>query len=341
MPAVRNTRSTHPARSPQVEQMLKARGIDYEFEPNFAIADIREVDGTQVRLEANRAPKDQVSKYSTAMKHGAVFPAIVVNEASEKIDGNTRLEAKRKNGADTIAAYIVYGVSPLEARSLSVELNQSNGLAMKEEEIRNFIAGAINEGQHPEIRALARMTGVRELKINRWIAESQFLERADKAGIAEQRVEVLPASTRAALQGIRLSSAFTDLTNLAAEAKLPTAQVKKIVTVVNGAESEQDAVRVVRAEREARADEIRAVASGFSPDRRSRGSAQHVGGLLRFEVGALLDVAPEKQAETFGRLKELRDRLDAVVVQAEREWDLTPREVASDEAEHHVASVAA
>ncbi len=324
MSTVRNSRSTHPARSPQIEQMLKSRGIDFEFEANFAISEIREAEEAQVRLVANRAPKDQVSKYATAMKHGAVFPAIVINEAYEKIDGNTRLEAKRKNGSDTIAAYVVYGVTPLEARSLSVELNQSNGLAMTEVEIRNFIASAINEGQHPEIRALARMTGVRELKITRWIAETQFVDRAEKAGIAEQHVKALPASTKAALQSVRLSSAFTALTNLAAEAKLPTAQVKKLVTQVNAAESEHEALDIIKAERESRVDEIRAVASGFSPDRASRGSAQHVGGLLRFEVDALLDVAPEKRYETFTRFKELRDRLDAVVARAEREWDLTP-----------------
>lgn len=323
MPPVRNTRNTHPARSPQVEQMLKTRGIDFEFEPNFAIDEIREAEEAQVRLVEHRAPKDQVTKYATAMKHGAVFPAIVINESFEKIDGNTRVEAKRKNGIDTIAAYTVFGVNALEARSLSVELNQSNGLAMTEEEIRNFIAGAISEGQHPEVRALARMTGVRELKINRWIAETQFLERAEKSGIAEQHVSVLPASTRAALQATRLSSAFTGLTTLGAEAKLSAAEVKKLVSQVNGAESEEEALQIIKTEREARADEIRAVASGFSPDRRSRGSAQHIGGLLRFQVDDLLDVAPEKRYETYERIKELRDRLDVVVARAGREWDLT------------------
>jgi hypothetical protein len=322
--AVRNTRSTHPARSPQVEQMLKSRGIDFEFEPNFAISEIREAEEAQVRRVEHRAPKEQVTKYATAMKHGATFPAIVINEAFEKVDGNTRLEAKRKNGAETIAAYIIFGVSALDARSLSVELNQSNGLQMTEDEIRNFIAGAIKEGQHPEIRALARMTGVRELKINRWIAETQFLERAETAGIAEHLVGVLPASTRAALQAIRLSSVFVALTTLAAEAKLPANDVKKLVARVNGAASEQEALDIVQSERDARADDIRAVASGFSPDRRSRGSAQHIGGLLRFEVEDLLDVSLEKQYETFGKLKELRDRLDLVVTRAAQDWDLTP-----------------
>jgi hypothetical protein len=317
------TRSTHPSRSPQVEQMLKARGIDFEFEPNLAISDVREAEEAQVRLVEHRAPKDQVMKYATAMKHGATFPAIVVNESLEKIDGNTRLEARKKNGSDTIAAYIVFGVSALEARSLSVELNQSNGLAMTEEEIRNFIAGAISEGQQPEVRTLARMTGFRELKIHRWIAETQFVRRAQQAGIGDRHLSVLPPSTRAALNGVRLSAVFHALTMLAAEAKVPAGQVKRLVTQVNGASSEQDALQIVEAERETRADEIRAVASGFSPDRRSKGSAQHIGGLMRFDVDALLDVAPEKQYETFTRIKQLRDRLDAVVTRAAREWDLT------------------
>lgn len=320
----RNTRSTHPARSPQIEQMLKDRGIDSEFEANLAIADIREVDGFQVRRVENRAPKDQVNKYATAMKHGATFPAIVVNDSLEKIDGNTRLQARIKNGDDTIAAYILYGVTALEARSLSVELNQSNGLAMTDDEIRKFIADSIDEGQHPEVRTLARMTGVRETKITRWIAETQFLTRATEAGIAERHLKRLPASTRSTLQSTKLAAVFEAATVLAAEAKLPTAEVKRLVAQLNGASSEQAALAIVEAEREARADEIRAMAAGFSPrDRRSKGSAQHIGGLVRFEVDDLLDVAPDKQYETFQRVKLLRDRLDAVVARAEREWDLT------------------
>src|SRR4051794_35695417 len=149
--------------------MFKARGIDFDFEPNVKISQIRDAEGNQVRAIEHRAPKDQVAKYAIAMKHGASFPAIVLNDAFEKIDGNTRLEARIKNGDDTIAAYICHNMTPLEARSLSVELNQSNGLAMTDDEIRRFIDGAVQEGQHPEVRTLARMTGVRETRISRWI----------------------------------------------------------------------------------------------------------------------------------------------------------------------------
>src|SRR4051794_37421664 len=96
------TRSNHPGVSQQIEQMLAARGIDYDFEANVRIDEIREAEGIQVRRIDHRAPKDQVTKYAVAMKNGANFPAIVLNDALERIDGNTRVEAASKLGRDTI-----------------------------------------------------------------------------------------------------------------------------------------------------------------------------------------------------------------------------------------------
>jgi hypothetical protein len=332
--APRNSRTAHPAVSQQIEQMLKARSIDFDFEPNVQISEIRDAEGNQVRLTEHRAPKDQVDKYAVAMKHGATFPAVVLNDRLERIDGNTRLEACIKNGDETVPAYICHGLTPLEARSLSVELNQSNGLAMTEEEIRRFIDGAVLEGQHADLRTLARMTGVRDTKIARWVAETQYRARAEREGIAERHVNALPPSTRAALHATRLAAVFCSLSQLAAEARIPVAEVKKIVAQANAAPSESEALAVVEAERDTRADEIRSVASGFSPrdNRRSKGSAQHIGGLARFEVDDLLDVAPEKQFATFQRMRLLRDRLDQAVARAEREWDLTPPVDEADDA---------
>lgn len=324
--APRNSRTTHPAMSQQIESKLIERKVDYDFEPNVRVTDIRHSEEAQVRLIEHRAPKEQVERYATAMKHGAVFPAIVLNDRMEKIDGNTRLEATIKNGLDTIPAYICHGITTLEARSLSVELNQANGLAMTEDEIKKFIVDAVQEGEQPEIRSLSRMTGVKESKIGRWIAETRFRTRARGASIDAQLVERLPESTRVALEATHLAPVFEDLTVLAAEARMPAAEVKKLVSQVNGAPSQAEALTIVATERDARADEIKAVASGFKPrqQRRSTGSAQHFGALLRFDVDDLLDVEPERQYDTFSRVKIIRDRLDAVVQRAQREWNLTP-----------------
>ena len=332
--APRNSRTAHPAVSQQVEQMLRARSIDFDFEANVQISEIRFAEGNQVRHEHHRAPKEQVAKYAVAMKHGATFPAIVLNDQLERIDGNTRLEARIKNGDDTIPAYICHGLTPLEARSLSVELNQSNGMAMTEDEIRGFVEGAVLEGQHADLRTLSRMTGVRDTKLARWVAETQFKARAEREGIEERHINVLPASTRAALQATRLAAVFRAVT-----CSPPTLASRSSTSRSSSHRPTPRPPSPTRsasstAERELRADEIRAVASGFSPkdDRRSKGSAQHIGGLVRFEVEQLLDVAPEKQYDTYQRMKLLRDRLDEVVARAEREWDLTPpSEPANDE----------
>lgn len=311
--------------SQQIEAKLAERKIDYDFEPNVRIEDIRDAEGNQVRRIEHRAPKDRVDRYATAMRHGAQFPAILLNDRMERIDGNTRLEAAKKCGFDTIPAYICHGITTLEARSLSVELNQSNGLAMEEDEIRAFIVDAIQGGQQPEIKSLARMTGVKDSKIARWIADTKFKGRVRNSGIDERLVEVLPESTRVALEATHLAPVFENLTVLAAEARMPAAEVKKLVGAVNAAPSQAEALAIVAAERDARADQLRAVASGFKPrQRRSAGSAQHFGALLRFDVDDLLDVEPERQYETFNRLKVIRDRLDAVVKRAQEEWDLTP-----------------
>ncbi len=323
--APRNSRTAHPAMSQQIETKLTERRIDYDFEPNVRIAEIREAEGNQVRRIDHRAPKDRVDRYATAMKHGAQFPAILLNDRMERFDGNTRFEAAKKCGFDTIPAYICHGITTLEARSLSVELNQANGLAMDEDEIRTFIVDAIQSGQQPEIKSLARMTGVKDSKIARWIADTKFESRVRSAAIDERLIDVLPESTRVALEATHLAPVFESLVVLAAEARMPAAEVKKIVQAVNAAPSQAEALAIVTAERDARADQLRAVASGFKPrQRRSTGSAQHFGALLRFDVDDLLDVDSERQFETFNRLKLIRDRLDAVVRRAEQEWNLTP-----------------
>ena len=169
------------------------------------------------------------------------------------------------------------------------------------------------------------MTGVKDSKIARWIADTKFKNRVRNSGIDEQLVEALPESTRVALEATHLAPAFENLTLLAAEARMPVTEVKKLVGAVNNAPSQAEALAIVSAERDARADQLRAVASGFKPrQRRSAGSAQHFGALLKFDVDALLDVEPERQYETFNRVQVIRDRLDAVVQRAKEEWNLTP-----------------
>jgi hypothetical protein len=231
--------------------------------------------------------------------------------------------ACQRNQRATIPAYVCSDLSALQARSLSVELNQSHGLSMTDEEIRAFVTGAVQEGQVLDAKAYARMTGVKASTLSRWVAAKHFDMRAVRDGMASDRVKDLRDSVRAALNVTKLEAVFVQATTLAVDARVPAAQLRPIITEANAAPSEAEALAVVARARAARSEDIRTIASGFkSAPRKSRGSALHIGGLLRFEVADLLDVSPDKQAEMFTRMSSLRERLDAALARARVEWNL-------------------
>lgn len=313
----------HPAASAQTESKLAARHVRYVFEPNLDINQIRDVEGNQVRLSEHRAPKAMVDRYAEQMKAGAIFPAIVVNDRYEIVDGNSRWMASWRNKRETIAAYICSDLSALQARSLSVELNQSHGLSMTDEEIRAFVTSAVEEGQVLDTKAYSRMTGVKASRLARWVAAEHFAMRAARDGLVGEQLKGLADGVRAALNVAKLEAVFVQVTALAMDAKVPAAQLRTIISEANAASSEAEAIEVVTRARAARSEDIRAIASGFkSTPRKSKGSALHISGLLRFEVGDLLDVSPDKQAEMFTRMSRLRELLDGALAQARVDWNL-------------------
>jgi ParB-like chromosome segregation protein Spo0J len=314
---------SHLSASSEVERKLEARHIEFVFEPNLRVDAIRDAEGNQVRLSEHRAPKEMVDRYAEQMKAGANFPAIVVNDRWELVDGNTRRLAMLKNGQNVIPAYICSDLSALEARSLSVELNQSHGLSLTKQEVHAFVASAVQEGQVLDTHAYARMTGTKASTLSRWVAAKHFRMRAEQEGISAASITALSASAQAALQAARLKAVFVELTALAISAKVPAAQLKTIIASANSAASEKEALSIVAEARETRADDAKAIAAGFkAAKRRSAGSALHIGGLLKFEVEDLLDIAPEKQHDVFMRLSVLQERLQSVIEQARWTWNL-------------------
>jgi len=316
-------RSMHPSASSQIESKLAARHVSFVFEPNLRIDEIRDVEGNQVRLIEHRAPKAMVDRYAEQMKGGAVFPAIVVNDRRELVDGNTRWMAAQRNNRETVAAYVCSDLSALQARSLSVELNQSHGLSMTDDEIHAFVTSAVEEGQVLDTRAYSRMTGVKASTLARWVAAKHFEMRAARDGVMPGRFGSLSDSVRAALHVAKLRAVFLEVTALAIDARVPSAQLKAIIAEANAASSEADALAVVARARELWSDEVKAITAGFkSARRKSARSALYIGGLLRFEVSDLLDVAPDKQGDTFVRMSLLRERLDGALARASVEWAL-------------------
>jgi hypothetical protein len=329
-PKATDVSARHPASSIQIEERLAGRHIEYRFEPNLPIDTIVEAEGHQVRLSENRAPAEMVTRYAQQMKAGAVFPAIVVNERSELIDGNTRKRAALKAGRPAIAAYVCQGLTALQARSLSVELNQANGLPMDEAEVHAFVRSALQEGQILDTKTCARMSGIAPKTLDRWKAQSLFELRARRCGIGDADVALLSESVQAALNGIRLTAVLIEATSLALKARMSASAVRKLVGRINAASSEAESLGVVAAEREARADEIRSIANGFRARKRvGHRATMHVAALLRMRVDDLIEVAPEKLTETVARLSDLRDHIDRALSSAGAPRGFSPSPAAS------------
>ena len=313
----------HAAMYLQTEAMLDKRHVRYTFEANLPLDQLQDVEGNQVRLSEHRAPQDRVESYANAMAGGAIFPAIVVNDRHEIIDGNTRWGATDKNGGTTIAAYICHDISPLDARSLSVELNQANGQRMEEKELRAFVQGAVVEGREPNIESFSRMTGVSARKLKQWVRIARFSKRALEEGVPDEKIVKLSDAVRAKLGVAKLRSVFQQVIELAIDADMPANDVGRLITEANRAPSEAESLAAVKRARDDRAERISDHAAGFkSAKRKGPQTRMHVAGLLRFEVDDLLDVDPEKRRETFDRLSTLRDRLNAALDRAGQEWDV-------------------
>lgn len=313
----------HGAMSQQTEAMLDRRHITYTFEANLPLEQLRDVDGNQVRLIEHRAPQDRVESYAYAMAGGTIFPAIVVNDRHEIIDGNTRWGATRRNGAKTIAAYICHDVNPLDARSLSVELNQANGQRMEANELRAYVESCVSEGRDPDIEVFSRQTGVSPRTLKRWVRVAKFAQRAVQEGIPDDKMDKLSDAVRAKLDVAKLRSVFQGAIDLAVDADMPAKDIAKVITEANAAPSEAESLAVIKRAREDRADRISDHAAGFKAARRKGPQTNmHVIGLLRFEVEDLLDVDPDKRRETLERLATLRDNLNAALNRAGEEWDV-------------------
>jgi hypothetical protein len=326
----------HPARSPHIEERLDRRHIKYTFEPNFSVDRVRAVEGHQVRLSDHRTPKHMVERYVEQMRNDAIFPGIVINDAGELVDGNTRLAATLRLNRRTIAAYVCSDLTPLLARALSVELNQSHGESMTAAEIRAFVIGAVREGQTLNPRAYARMTGTKPSVLKRWIKAEEGRARIARAGLTDQ-FELLPETVQAVLQQIRMQAVFIEAARLAIDARLNASTAKGLARDANTATSEAEALLLIAEARQARTADISTMAAGFRPARRrSVSAAPHLAALMRFEASDLSDVAPDKVPDAIARMERLHTQLGVALTRL-RGTTFVPAGAAGS---HHAGGVA-
>lgn len=223
----------------QLEALLVEWDVPFELEPDFDLAGIKpEATWSQVRVESNRSPKENVEQYALQMSNGAVFPPIVL-AANDKavIDGNTRIAAARRNGRDTFPAYIVHPANDLIARAIGAAVNMVGGERLTSGELqaaaRDFLEAGFNDQE------IARRLGRTYEWARKFRRQTEFVERAADHPAAGKIKPVVQEK----LVDIGLDAPFRLVLDAVGDGvKIDRPTADKLVTAVQATRSEQAAV---------------------------------------------------------------------------------------------------
>ena len=224
------------------EAKLIEWNITYEYVAEYPIADVKVVDSTQIRSAEHRVSQDQADEYAAQMKNGAIFPPIVLTDSDILLDGNTRLEASRKNRRTTVPAFKCKFPNMLLARAFAGALNQQGGRRLTKEEANQAATDLMRF--HYSDEAIARELGYSRTQINNWRKEEECAERAKRTLVAEKLDHVKKADQWKLAQ-IDLDAPFAAAVELVADVKPGPRELSALVKDVRAASSEAEQLQVV------------------------------------------------------------------------------------------------
>lgn len=229
------------ARDTRIEQLLESWQLSFELEPEFVLAKVKHSEGVQIRLEPHRAPTTAVDEYVTHMRHGAVFPPIVVTTNGFLVDGNTRMAACKKLERKTFPAYKVKFAILGQAKMFGAALNQMGGYRLTEEEVVVAAEAYMREGYKDE--AIARALGKSMSHIRNVRRDRLYREAATRTGVAALEI---PKPTRLHLAGIQHDEPFKAAVEAVAKAKPTIKDVGALVDRIENTRSDAEALAAVQ-----------------------------------------------------------------------------------------------
>lgn len=252
------TGSINERRNLQVEGMLRKWGLDFILEPEYALGHIHTDATQQVRDAENIANKATVNEYLTQFRAGAEFPPIVLRHGKGSsigvmVDGNTRVAMAREAGLTTFPAYLVEIPTSDIARAIGAQLNQMSGVRLTPNEAKRAASDMMTSGSNFSDANIAMATGTSPQQVRLWRLELQAHQHAERTGVTHLLNQVRPGQ-RKALGKVQMDRPYKALVELAASG-IPNAEVTRLVSEINAATSEEDAVAVV----EEAASELRPV----------------------------------------------------------------------------------
>jgi hypothetical protein len=228
-------------RDTRIEQLLDTWHLSYELEAEYPLAKVRDNEGVQIRLPEHRAPSDAVDEYVTHMKHGALFPPIVVTTNGSLVDGNTRLRAALKLGRKTFPTYKVKFAILGQAKMVGAALNQMGGHRLTEAEVVVAAEAYIREGYNDQ--AIARALGKSMTHIRNVRRDRLYHEAAARTGVAEIDI---PKPVRRQLAGIQHDEPFKAAVEAYAYAKPAVKDVGVLVDRIEQTRSDAEAIAAVQ-----------------------------------------------------------------------------------------------
>ena len=247
-----NTMTGAENRDPRAEALFTQWNIPFELNQAFSVADIRRLDGAQVRDLGHIAPGEGVQEYATQMRSGALFPPIVLMKPNILVDGNTRLGAAAAVERETFPAYVIDVPTVDFAKSVAGALNQLNGRRLDAAEAQRVALTMLQELKFNDDQ-IAAYVGRSSQMVRTWRRLAETEARAKRLGLAEQ-LDSVSKNQQDRIASISHDAPFAEVVKLLSESKVPNGELRSIVQDVMKAPSEADELeRVAKARVELRA----------------------------------------------------------------------------------------
>jgi ParB-like chromosome segregation protein Spo0J len=228
-------------RDTRIEHLLEAWNLPFELEQQFPLMRLKMEDAVQIREQPHRAPKVTVEQYVTHMKHGAIFPPIVVASNGMLVDGNARVDACRLLNRKTFPAYKVKFPQLGMAKMIGAALNQMGGDRLSDDEI--IVAAEAMMAESYADEAIARTLGRSISHVRNVRRDRAFREAAERIGLSEIRV---PKAMMRVLAGISHDEPLKAALELVTRANPAAKDVAHLVNSIEKTRSDAEALAVIQ-----------------------------------------------------------------------------------------------
>jgi hypothetical protein len=260
-----------PAR-PLTEQRIKlCKEWGYVAKPAVFHFQTQNVNTDALQSRHGTRREEVIKQYMEAIRGGAEFPLPGITEDAVVVWGKATVDAMRRLGYKEIPALVLVDVSYIngnqavqdELHMLDLITNVQNGERPSEEDIRSGIATGVRRGFFN--RKIAQDLAIPLKTVNREVFQLNAEARMERQGIGvSDRLSVAQKRMLGSLSSVTNDRPFQELAKLSADAGLRTAEIRKLSNRAKAEKSDESAVRVIKAEREALASRIQKLSNtGF------------------------------------------------------------------------------